>query len=171
MSGRERRVRALLTAVVLIGALCAPAEAITTDIILGGIDSAKSGQAYEEAQLEALCNCSVTLLSNVDTSTFGTVGTQNFINVAPSTPGYFILKFGDPGFNDMFFFQNVGELNLLVWTNAQLLANGASGNHFSSISHYAITSNVAVPEPGTLALLGLGLASMGLIGRLRRKTI
>jgi hypothetical protein len=85
---------------------------------LGSINSANSGQGYETTQLEAACNCIVSLQSNVDTSTFSDDDAgNNFIDVGPSTPGYFLLKFGTGNTgNDMLFFQNIGELTKLVWT-------------------------------------------------------
>jgi PEP-CTERM motif-containing protein len=166
----------------------ARAATYTVDTFLDAIASANSGQAYEEAQLEAACSCNVTLLSNVDTNTFSTDDAGNrFIDVSPSTPGYFLLKFGtgNEG-NDMFFFQNIGELTKLVWTDAILVANGLPDNHIRSISHYAITSNVDttgpsdttgpgdttggpgdVPEPALLSLLGAGL--VGAATRLRKR--
>jgi hypothetical protein len=173
---KSKQMWTVLAAVALVGVLGVPAQAatFTVDTLIGAIDSANSGQAYEQAQLELACSCTVTLLSNV--SSGFTVqqddAGNNFLDVAPSTPGYFLLKFGAPaGSIDMFFFQNIAELTKLVWTNSQLTGAGLPADHVQSISHYAITSSTSntpsVPEPGTLALLGSGLISMAAFGRRR----
>ena len=144
-------------------ATSAQAATYTVDTLLSATDSAQSGQSYETALLEAACNCDVTLLSNVSTSTFLVDdANHNYLNVAPNEPGYFLLKFGNPGANDMFFFKNVGELDKLVWTDQQLLDRGLTNRHLDSISHYAITSSTSVPEPASLMLLGAGLAGIGI---------
>lgn len=167
---RKQALWALFGAMALVATSGMPAHAVTytVDTLIGAIDSASSGQAYEDAHLEAACGCTVTLLSNV---TFSNAGVQqdeagnNYINVAPNTPGYFLLKFGNPGANDMFFFQNIGELSKLVWTDGQLEEAGLRERHFDSISHYAITSSGNVPEPTSLLLLGAGVAGVSLMRR------
>ena len=144
-------------------ATSAQAATYTVDLLLSATDSAQSGQSYETALLEAACNCDVTLLSNVTTSTFLVDdASHNYLNVAPNEPGYFLLKFGNPGANDMFFFKNIGELDKLVWTDKQLSDAGLTDRHLDSISHYAITSSTSVPEPASLMLLGAGLAGIGI---------
>lgn len=165
---------ATLSAVALIGALtCSSAHAIayTPDTLLGAIDSANSGQAYEESWLESFIGggANITLLSNVNTNTFLTDDNgSHYIDMAPSTPGYFILKFGTGNSgNDMFFFQNIAELTKLVWTDTQLTSAGLPANHLLSISHYAVTSSTSVPEPSTLMLFGLGLVGVGFFSRRR----
>jgi VPDSG-CTERM motif len=172
MTMNRFKISAVLAATALVVALAGPAQAATytIDTLLGAIDSDNSGQAYEEAQLEIACSCQVTLLSNV--SSGFTVQTDdagsNFIDVAPSTPGYFLLKFGTGSTgNDMFFFLNVPDLTKLVWTDAQLIGAGLPADHVQSISHYAITSStVTTPDGGaTLSLLGLALAGIGVARR------
>ena len=165
---RTKAMGALLGAMALVATTGMPAHAVTytLDTVIGAIDSTSSGQPYEDAQLEAACGCTVTLLSNVnytDAQVQQDSAGSNFINVAPNTPGYFLLKFGNPGANDMFFFRNIGELDKLVWTDGQLAKYGLTEQHFNSISHYAITSSGNVPEPTSLLLLGAGIAGVSLM--------
>lgn len=53
--------------------------------------------------------------------------------------------------------------------NGQCLADYASGTALSHITIYGVTKPSQVPEPGSLALLGLGLAGLGVARRRRQR--
>ena len=162
---KGKMISSFAAAAVALSMVATSAQAATyrVDTLLGQINSANSGQAYETAQLELACACDVTLLPNANTATFShDAADNNFIDVAPNQPGYFLLKFGNGGGTDMFFFRNIGELDKLVWTDQQLVGAGLQLRHVDSISHYAITSSTSVPEPASLMLLGAGLAGIGI---------
>jgi hypothetical protein len=100
-----------------------------------------------------------------------------YIDIAPKTTGYFVLKFGTgrtPSYTEThYYFRNIGELDKLVWTNIQV--DGLSGgwwNDYGNIgrlSHYTLFSDPGkkTPEPGTALLIGLGL--FGIAAMRRRK--
>jgi hypothetical protein len=70
-------------------------------------------------------------------------------------------------------FENLANLNYLVWNDFQLFFAGVPLNHLNSISHYTYgggTTTTTVPEPATLSLLGLGILALGAARRRRSAT-
>lgn len=159
--------------------------AFTLDLKIGEKLLGNSGDATELAAIEEITGNSALVQDfKLDFDLGDAIlnpGTldQWVLDVAPNTPGYFILKFGIGGTGataDTFFFQNMGELTKLVFSNAdvQFLSGGncgANNNNACNIgrlSHYSgFNGNGVVPEPGTIALLGLGI--LGFAASRRRK--
>lgn len=211
MNKKNKFFSGMLAAVVSAALLIPAAHAIpfTLDTLIGQAALANSGDATELAKMEEfvslLLGTPTTLIQDdkVNTSlstvtavaNIGAVG-EWYLDIAPATPGYFLLKFGvggtdtDPGQGkpvpivDHYFFQNIGELDKLVFSNAQVnfLSGGISNDpslNIGRLSHY-VTYNgdnppcincnpVTVPEPTTLLLMSAGLFGFGLARR-RRST-
>jgi hypothetical protein len=131
-----------------------------------------SGDATELAAMEAFAGNSNLIQDLKITSPVAVANGSNgwYLDVAPTEPGFFLLKFGIGGTSataDHFFFQNIGELTKLVWDNSQVqnLTSGVGNLNIDRLSHYVTydpqTPQTGVPEPAILALFGLGLAALG----------
>lgn len=177
--------RLLVAVVGLAVAPLAVADTCNLDSLIGAANPGNSGQGTEEALLEGILGANVTFDYRVEAGQagFNVAACDNnanwfFIDVAPDTPGYFVLKLGDGGtnaVNDTFFFQNVAELGMLVFSSAQvecLIGGPGCPNNTNTgrLSHYSLYngSSNQVAEPGMLALLGLSALMLGLARRRRR---
>ena len=153
--------RTLLLVLSVLAAPGALATPITVDLKIGEAMLANSGDERELAQLRAITGIgSLTLASkiDVDKNDIGTlvssVGAAWILN-DPAQPGYFALKFGYGNLNvtaDTFFFQNIGDLSQLVWTNdlVQYLSGGpcaANENkcNICRLSHYISSPAIQIP--------------------------
>lgn len=189
MNKMKKLCLALVAAAGFACAQTAAAAACNVDTLLGAANPGNSGQPDEEADFEALLGgVDLTFdyrLTNAQAgfNVTACAGNPNlfYIDVAPDTPGYFVLKLGDGGtnaVNDTFYFENIAELSELVFTSAQVecLIGGPGcpeNTNTGRLSHYSLYNGDGqqqqAPEPGTLALLGIGALALGFARRRRAR--
>ena len=177
----NRKLGGLIAAVSLM-AFAGSASAYSIDYLEASAELGNAGAATVETWAEREVGGGVDLTFSGDLP-FVVVSNEPgswYIDVAPSTPGYFVLRFGTGSFPagtaDHYLFANIGELDKLVWSDEQVsyltgcnpaatLRRACNANP-GRLSHFRMTSTTtSVPEPGTLALLGLGLLGVGLARR------
>ena len=172
--------RALISSILAAAAalMCATsASAYTLDAFIKSASLASSGDAVERAFAEQYASSILVMDAKADVTAANVLANpgatnQHYIDVAPDQPGFFLLKFGTGGTGvtgNTYFFQNIGELTKLVWSDAQVSDLTANFAHFNTgrLSHYALFNGdpTTVPEPESLLLFGLGLAALGVAQR------
>jgi hypothetical protein len=121
----------------------------------------------------------IPLTVNVSTFGLGSTGSWSLVGTTPGTGSWTHILVGSntwnlniaPGSYD-WSIGGAGVTSLVNWSlalNGTVIDSGSGGGwlkyRFNDDSSFTVTS---VPEPGTLALLGLGLVGLGLVRR--RKT-
>jgi hypothetical protein len=181
---------ALAAGLFAIAGGSASATPYALDTFLFSANLGNSGDALETSTLNhwlssapGYAHVSATFDYKVDSASSlvvsnGTAG-QWYLDLAPSTPGFFLLKFGtgNTGFDDTYYFENLADLSKLVWENSQVnfltggdcAANNQKACNIGRLSHYTTFQDPVggVPEPGSLALCGLSLAALAVFGRRR----
>ncbi|SCX06920.1 PEP-CTERM protein-sorting domain-containing protein [Nitrosomonas eutropha] len=184
---KKRLINGVLVSVVTFAFSIPVAHAVpyTIDTLLGSAALANSGDTTELNYIKQLTgDSSLELDFKIEKNDVGfnvaTNGTGSwFIDVAPDTPGYFMLKFGVGSTSvtaDHYVFKNIGELTKLVWSNDQVNfltggdcgANNSNACNIGRLSHYVGTNgnggggSSEIPEPVSLLLFGAGLLGLGL---------
>jgi hypothetical protein len=170
--------KSLLAILLALGLVMSQANAYVIDTKIGQALLGNSGDATELAAMKSILDSMSVDTTNLvmdfkyDAGSTDFNVTSNgagswFIDIAPATTGYFLLKFGIGGTSataDHFFFENIGELDKLVFSDAQVqnLTGGCTGRNcnIGRLSHYNGFGTTNVPEPESLGLLGLGLLSL-----------
>jgi hypothetical protein len=138
-----------------------------------------SGDATELAAMEGFAGTNLVQDLKIDSFTAyenGAGSGEWYLDINPATPGYFLLKFGtggDKNIENTYFFENIGEMTKLVWSNEQVgfLSGGGDGKgNIGRLSHYTtydptFPQTGEIPEPASLVLVGLGLFAIGAIRR------